>query len=252
MNKYLLLIVIPFSIHAIKEIPYGQNTLKFLKNNKVKCHNLYLHLGCGENHLDGYVNIDFAPKQHPLQSKSGADFWANITHLSFPQRTVTEVRSHHTFEHFNRPVALALLAGWSYWLRDNGTIVIETPDFQESIKQLVSNDYSYGEKQIIMRHVFGSHEASWANHYDGWYDEKFTHILTAFGFIIERCEKSDYLVMRNITIKARKIHNFSVSELKNIGYEILKESMVNDATSEHALWQIWCQEFDRAFDLLRQ
>jgi predicted SAM-dependent methyltransferase len=250
MKNYLLPLIIPMSLCAVPEIPHGRDTLRFLKKNSVDCNNLRLHLGCGETHLKDYINIDFAPDEHPLQSRSGADFWANIRQLSFPTGTVTEVRSHHTFEHFNRQIALALLAGWNYWLRDGGTITIETPDFQESMKQLLSTDYSYTQKQIIMRHIFGSHEASWANHYDGWYDEKFRHILYAFGFTIQQCEQSSYLVLRNITIRATKNRNLSVQELKRIGHEILSESMTDRSGSEHGLWQIWCNEFDRAVDIL--
>jgi len=252
MKNYLLPLLIPMGLCAVPEIPHGHNTLRFLKKNAVDCDTLRLHLGCGETHLKDYINIDFAPDEHPLQSRSGADFWANITQLSFPSDCVTEVRSHHTFEHFNRHIALALLASWSYWLRNGGTVTIETPDFQESVKQLLSTDYSYTQKQIIMRHIFGSHEASWANHYDGWYDEKFRHILHAFGFTIQQCEQTCYLVLRNITIRAIKNRSLSIEELKKIGHEILSESMTDQSVSEHALWQIWCKEFDHAFDILCQ
>lgn len=31
----------------------------------------------------------------------------------------------------------------------------------------------------MLRHVFGSHEAYWAIHKDGWYNEKFSTVLGA-------------------------------------------------------------------------
>jgi predicted SAM-dependent methyltransferase len=253
MKNYCIIpLCISMSLCGVPDIPVGSNVLRFLKKHSVDCTNLRLHLGCGEGHLNGYINIDFAPDEHPLQSKSGADFWANITQISFPSNTVTEVRSHHTFEHFNRQIALALLAGWHYWLKDTGIVTIETPDFYESMKQLLSDDYTYTQKQVIMRHVFGSHEASWANHYDGWYDEKFVHVLTSFGFVIQSCQKTGYLNLRNITVHASKERALSLAELKTIGHALLAENMTDQSTSEQSLWRIWCNEFDRTLDVLCQ
>ncbi len=37
---------------------------------------LRLHLGCGENHFDDYINIDFPPSEHSVQTKVAADFFA--------------------------------------------------------------------------------------------------------------------------------------------------------------------------------
>lgn len=243
----LVLVIFCATLGAVHQIPSSSDTLSFFKNFSVNCANLRLHLGCGQTHLPDYINIDFPPSEHPLQSTSGADFFGDITQLSFPSKTVAEVRSHHTYEHFNRQTALALLAAWSYWLKKKGRLVIETPDFKESIKQLLDGNYSYQQKQVIMRHIFGSHEAFWANHYDGWYDEKFKHIIERFGFAIERIEQGSYLVIRNITIYATKKKNYSFNELRAIAHEILKESMVDNSVSEQALWKIWCDEFDRAY-----
>jgi predicted SAM-dependent methyltransferase len=246
----IILLFAPLYYDAQQEIPKGIDTVRFLTPNAAYCNDLRLHLGCGETHLAGYINIDFAPTQHPLQAKSGADFFCDITQLSLPGNVITEVRSHHTFEHFNRQTSLAFLAAWHYWLIDGGIVTIETPDFYESIQQLLNADYSYQQKQIIMRHIFGSHEASWANHYDGWYEEKFKHILEAFGFSIHSCEKSDYLVLRNITIQAQKKYTLSIEELRSIGHQLLKENMTDDSISEKALWNIWCNEFNSALNTL--
>jgi predicted SAM-dependent methyltransferase len=64
-----------------------------------------LHLGCGQRHLEGYINIDFPASEHSVQDKSVADIQADITQLSYPASSIDEVRLHHVFEHFPRPVA---------------------------------------------------------------------------------------------------------------------------------------------------
>lgn len=229
--------------------PY-ENCLKFIQENGFSINNIKLHLGCGENHLNGYINIDFPLTEHTLQSKSGADLYADITKLSFPQKSISEVRNHHTFEHFNRQTALALVAAWAYWLSDNGTLMIETPDFGESIKQLLSNSYTYVQKQVVLRHVFGSHEAYWATHYDGWSKEKYEHILPRLGFAITNVKQEQYMVLKNITITAKKTQSLSKESLRNACHAILAESMVDQSPSERTMHAIWCTEFDRVFEKL--
>lgn len=140
------------------------------------------HLGCGEQYLAGYVNIDFPSDHHTAQKKAVADIFGDLTALDYPDGSIEEIRSHHVFEHFDRPAALALLTRFCRWLPLGGRLVIETPDVLGSFAQVLDPALSFEHKQAVMRHIFGSHEASWAMHYDGWYGEKFTRVLSAFGF----------------------------------------------------------------------
>jgi len=114
------------------------------------------------------------PSEHTVQTVVGADIFADISILNFPSCSVDEIRSHHVFEHFNRSVALALLCKWHQWLKIGGTLIVETPDFEASINSLVSSRYNYHQKQVIIRHIFGSHENYWAIHCDGGTKKSFT------------------------------------------------------------------------------
>lgn len=143
---------------------------------------LKLHLGCGEQYLTGYVNIDFPSDHHTAQKRAVADIFGDLTALDYPDGSIEEIRSHHVFEHFDRPAALALLTRFCRWLPLGGRLVIETPDVLGSFAQVLDPALSFEHKQAVMRHIFGSHEASWAMHYDGWYAEKFVRVLSAFGF----------------------------------------------------------------------
>lgn len=78
-----------------------------------------LHLGCGEQHFSGYVNIDHPSDQHNVM-RSVADIQADVRHLDFPDGSIDEIRLHHVFEHFPRVVALALLIRWHRWLKVGG------------------------------------------------------------------------------------------------------------------------------------
>lgn len=234
------------SIHATPNLDLQGNILR-----QFETHNLWhsgnplrLHLGCGEWHLDGYINIDFPLTEHTVQAYSGADICGNIAQLRLPNESVDEIRNHHVFEHFDRQAALALLCNWHQALKVGGKIYIETPDFEESIKLLLFNaSLTYVDKQAIMRHIFGSHEAHWAIHCDGWYREKFIHVLTLLDFEIESIEYSGWLNIRNIHVVARKKHHRSRHYLITACQEILLESKVVDG--EVKMWQTWCDQLDQ-------
>jgi len=100
---------------------------------------LRLHLGCGKWHFDGYINIDYPPKEHNVVTHLGADLYADITTLNFPSHSVDEIRLHHVFENFDRSTALGLLIKWHEWLKTGGTLRIETPDLIGSAKTLLSD-----------------------------------------------------------------------------------------------------------------
>ena len=71
-----------------------------------------LHLGCGGVYLDGYRNIDLPVDEHGVQDAIRPDVYADITTLEFAPESVSEIRLHHVFEHFDRPTALRLLIDW--------------------------------------------------------------------------------------------------------------------------------------------
>jgi 2-polyprenyl-3-methyl-5-hydroxy-6-metoxy-1,4-benzoquinol methylase len=141
---------------------------------------LKLHLGCGEKYLEGYVNIDF-PDTEQNVIKTKADVFSSMKDLSYPSGTVDEIRSHHLFEHFTRAEALKLLVRWRSWLKPNGLLVIETPDFATSAAFFLSTT-SVKRKFQLSRHIYGSEEAGWAIHKDHWDRQKFLFILKKMGF----------------------------------------------------------------------
>ncbi|MCC7414605.1 MAG: methyltransferase domain-containing protein [Epsilonproteobacteria bacterium] len=208
-----------------------------------------LHLGCGQIYLADYINIDFSSADHTFQTNSVADAYADITQLNFPANSIDVIESHHIFEHFDRQTALALLCAWQTWLKPGGLLIIETPDFEASIRVMLTPQLSYQEKQVTLRHIFGSHEAHWAYHYDGWYTEKFEHILAALGFSqISHELIAYYYLIPSILITAQKSQLIPIEVLGCTSKELLRESMVT--SNESSLWDIWCAAFDKALKKL--
>jgi predicted SAM-dependent methyltransferase len=157
---------------------------------------LRLHLGCGTTYLDGYVNIDFPTSEHTI-ARVKADRYEDLRTLQYPEGTVDEVRSHHVFEHFDRATALTLLARWRRWLKVGGTLVIETPDFEGCAKDFLAAK-TLDKKSELLRHIFGSEEAAWAIHYDGWFEEKFRFVFEKLGFEVMNVDKMRSNVSKKI------------------------------------------------------
>src|SRR3989344_5149462 len=153
---------------------FPQNATKHSVSNGVK-----LHLGCQEKYLEGYINIDLPPDAQTVQ-KVKADKYADVRTLEYQEESVDEVRAHHLLEHFSRQEALLLLARWHKWLKVGGVIHVETPDFEESAKKFLKAPIE-GQLQFA-RHIFGSHEATWAYHKDFWSETKYRYVLEKLGY----------------------------------------------------------------------
>jgi hypothetical protein len=139
-----------------------------------------LHLGCGEQYLEGYTNVDYPSSEHSVM-RVKPDISCDIRTLTYGDGTIEEVRNHHFFEHFSRAECLALLIRWRRWLLPHGRIMIETPDFLGC-----SRAYAFAltekRRMELGRHMMGSQEASWAYHYEFWDKPKFQYVLEKLGF----------------------------------------------------------------------
>lgn len=216
-----------------------------------------LHLGCGRKYLEGYVNIDFPDSEHTVQKDLTADVYADIHGLVYPHDSIDEIRLHHVFEHFSRPTALALLCRWRNWLKPGGVLRLETPDAMACFKQMFSPFSSFSAKQQVMRHLFGSHEAEWAFHADGWYEEKFRVTLSKLGYSSIRVVKTKWEMLRNIEVTATKSSETcgyaefekAVEELLTMSAVTLKQEQVRIVPeSEKAMVKVWMDAWKSAYD----
>ena len=250
-NKLLTLLVIFYSGVSIAQS--SLNSLEELKkyyliNNKKP---IRLHLGCGEKYLPNYINIDFPPSNHSVQTNLYADFITDISKLNFPNESINEIRSHHLFEHFDRATALATLCKWHQFLKIGGTIHIETPDFEAAAQAFLSNN-SIPTQQKILRHLYGSQEAFWALHYDGWYSKKYDYVLKKLGFSSIAINKSKWKDTYNITITAKKEKKLTAPEYTVIASEVLKDCCVDSTESEKKMHAVWLAAFQKAFNQTNQ
>jgi predicted SAM-dependent methyltransferase len=207
-----------------------------------------LQLGCGQRYFEGYVNIDYPLSEHSVQQTSVADKFADLTELYYKPKSIEEVRLHHVFEHFTRATACALLTSWSSWLVDNGVLHIEVPDFQRSGKVALSRFSSEKERAVAIRHIFGSQEAHWAVHYEGYTSETLSHLLNLYGFKTDKLIKNSHLGTYNIEVIARKAEDKTMSDFYAITEKYLRNFMVVDVESERILFSTWMNEYTNQVD----
>lgn len=204
-----------------------------------------LHLGCGQVYLKDYTNIDFPLSEHSVQEKTVADKHADLTKLRYKSGTIDEVRLHHTFEHFIRPEALALLASWHSWLKVGGRLHIEVPDFDATAKLVLKRRIDDRDRKVALRHIFGSNEAPWATHYEGWSEQRLREVYEAFGFEVDEVVRGAYLATRNITLIGHKTKKTPAkSTLSKIAKNYLYNFTVDDSDFETRLLGIWVSQFE--------
>jgi FkbM family methyltransferase len=208
-----------------------------------------LHLGCGQTRIEGYINIDFPMENRNLHTINTADYNSDISILNFPMNSISAIESHHIFEHFSRPESLALLVAWHYWLEPNSELIIETPDFEKAIRRFIRNK-SQEDREIIQRHIFGSQEANWALHKDGWSAKKFEYFLNQLGYVVTNVDPHSWNILDNITVKAIKKENKNLEELKESAKGLLKLGLVDSSNSELKMWEGWCNDFENALEKL--
>ncbi|MBP0598384.1 hypothetical protein J8I26_09735 [Herbaspirillum sp. LeCh32-8] len=205
-----------------------------------------LHLGCGQNYLDGYVNIDFPPSEHTVQEKSIADRLEDITALRFPAGTIEEVRLHHVFEHFRRPQVTGMLACWNSWLTLGGTVHIEVPDLGRMARVFANPFASLASRAVAERHLFGSHEAGWAAHYEGYDESLLRHMFDALGFEVAEVKRQHWRGTDNIHVIGKKVRALVAGDDATVsGRRFLSSFLVDDSPGELRMLEIWLEGFQR-------
>ena len=187
------------------------------------------------------MNIDFPPSEHSVQTQSIADEYHDITKLNYQINSIQEVRLHHVFEHFERATACALVASWNSWLTHKGVLHIEVPDFDKTAKAALSRFNNINNKKIAIRHLFGSHEAKWAVHAEGYSEWMLEDMLNCFGFKKTKVLKHNWRGTYNLEIVAEKINTITKHECETKAEEYLTGFLVDE--SEYELLKVWLQQF---------
>jgi len=110
-----------------------------------------LNLGCGDNYLAGYVNVDLYNDKADI--KDDISSLVNVmVNCNLGQDTVDEIYSSHSLMCVPETMILGTLKHWNVLLKNGGKLIIETTDFEKQMLEY-SNDRASAE--IVMHSLFG-------------------------------------------------------------------------------------------------
>jgi glycosyltransferase involved in cell wall biosynthesis len=113
----------------------GIGKYPLLKQKHQMLDKLKLHLACGHDYTEGFINVDFyAPDD------AQCDVRFDVMELPYPDNSVDEIKAFHIIEHFDFFEIQKVLKEWHRVLKPGGRLWMETPDFLESCRSFVEGN----------------------------------------------------------------------------------------------------------------
>lgn len=174
---------------------------------------LRLNLGGGDDHYEGYVNVDLR--------EDVADVCADVRSLPVPDDSVSAIIAYDILEHLTPVHTLSALREWQRVLQPGGTLAIRTPNMLELCRWVVEGR----QVGLAIQNIYGGHkfgpEGEWDCHHTGWTPAQLRDRLEAFGFeFVSDDEELNHTV---IVRKPREVHSMvAPQDYKTVG--VLKKS----------------------------
>ena len=130
-----------------------------------------LNLGCGANHLQGYINID---ARIPKNKKP--DFQCDITELPYKKNTIEEISCYHVIEHLTKDQAIKGLKLWHRILKPGCPLIIECPNVMKVAKELGKGN------EAMIDSLYGLQRNPFDHHKYGYTPNTLGKLLTEIGF----------------------------------------------------------------------
>lgn len=163
-----------------KQYIYSPLIIMKLRNQS----DLKLHLGCGGEHLDGYVNLDKFPT-------SAADIVISAENLPFANGQVVEIYTSHMIEHIPRENLTKTIRDWHRVLCVGGKLIVRCPNFELYVREWLEGDYDWrwgwGLKPIFGHEGRGS--GMW--HLNAFTTDRLEQVLRENGFRTVTCETTE-------------------------------------------------------------
>ena len=148
---------------------------------------LRLHVGAGQNILDGYENLDaYDNETRPVHFKTPVKKFARAEMLDtvYEPDSVAEIRCHHVFEHISILDVDRTLRGWNRIMKMGGLLWIEVPDFEGCVRRILGLRREE-DKEVFYRHIFGSQMGPGEFHYNSFTAKRLIRLVEGYGFEVK-------------------------------------------------------------------
>lgn len=155
-----------------------------------------LNLGCGNEHLEGYVNIDI---QEPC------DVNMDIHDLKYNDNSIEEIFSSHNLEHFPDSDVPLILREIYRVLEPNGKLRLIVPDLEYCVKEwLDTPELDENKWNFYLKRIFGAQTNEGEYHKTGFTEQRIFNLLYGNGFSDIKIERIDDHAQECLSIVAYK------------------------------------------------
>jgi len=131
-----------------------------------------LNLGCGDKHIEGFINIDFDESLKPdiMGNVADLDGYFEIRDMrhkkelrNFWNEEITKIVAYDIIEHFDRVQVPAVLKNWYDHLAPGGILYIRTNDLERMIMLYATQPNVFPAEKFIW-HLMSEHEKPGMGH----------------------------------------------------------------------------------------
>jgi ubiquinone/menaquinone biosynthesis C-methylase UbiE len=131
-----------------------------------------LHLGCGNKHINGFINID-------ARDLPNVDIVEDVKTLnSFDDNSIDLIYASHILEHITRVEYTDVLTKWYNLLKSDGILRIAVPDIEKVFQHYQNN----GDLRQLRGFLWGGQSHGFNYHYCGWDFKTLEEDLLKIGF----------------------------------------------------------------------
>lgn len=141
--------------------------------------NVKINIGCGLVYKKGYVNID-------AYDNTVADARMEAHCLEFENESAEHIECSHVLEHMGLGEAVYALSEFYRVLRPSGTLLLRTPDVEESFRAFVKSGQD--KRKLLLNWIYGIDRAG-MNHKYGYPLDLVEILLKDVGFSKRRTER---------------------------------------------------------------
>ncbi len=121
---------------------------------------------------------------------------------------------------------------------------MEVPDFERTARSAVRPFARSRRRRVGIRHLFGSHEASWAVHCEGWTAPDLEAAFRVAGVEPERTARTRWKDTYNLTVIGKRTWEAATLETATArARELLADYLVDETPGEMRLLEVWLQAF---------